>query len=70
MTDESDKIIAKLSSENIRLSMLVKVLKETLHRSIDVSVELESVLLAERHARSSTGDSVVTTENTHRNQDT
>jgi hypothetical protein len=65
--DDKQKEIDRLKAENIRLSMLVKVLKETLSRTIDTSIELESMLLAERYVNADTRGNVANSTSTHRN---
>lgn len=65
MTTSDKEDIEKIKAENIRLLMLVKVLKEALSKFIDTSVELESALLAERYMRDNARDSVVTVKSTH-----
>ena len=67
--DDEQKEIDRLKAQNIKLSMLVKVLKEALSRSIDTSIELESMLLAERYVNTDTRGSVANTTSTHRNQE-
>jgi len=69
MTNNDEREVDYLKAENIKLSMLVKVLKESLSRSIDTSIELEAMLLAERYVKDNSHDTVSTTETTHRNKE-